>query len=247
MALTPMVLTARLIKKMHKNCKVVFIGPCSAKKLEASRRTIRSDVDFVLTFEELMGMFAAKNIDPETVEVDPNVLRDNPLGLATAAGRGFAVSNGVASAVADVIREIDPDREVKIMSAQGLRDCKKMLTLAKAGKYDGYLWKGWAAPADVSPAPGRLPRPPSRRRWSPSTPRRRKAKSRLTTLIRLLLTVWTNWYNKNRWEFSQRFFHVVTDSEALLSRFQRRRWRRSPQKSQSSSPPRHRRYPKCCG
>ena len=53
--------------------------------------------------------------------------------------------------------------------------------------------------------------------------------------------------NKNRWEKSQRFFHVVTDSEALLSRFQRRRWRRAPQKSQSSSPPRHRHYPKCCG
>ncbi len=159
MALTPMVLTARLIKKMHKNCKVVFIGPCSAKKLEASRRTIRSDVDFVLTFEELMGMFAAKNIDPETVEVDPNVLRDNPLGLATAAGRGFAVSNGVASAVADVIREIDPDREVKIMSAQGLRDCKKMLTLAKAGKYDGYLLEGMGCPGGCVAGAGTIAAP----------------------------------------------------------------------------------------
>ena len=62
MALTPMVLTARLMKKEHKNCKVAFIGPCSAKKLEASRRSIRSDVDFVLTFEELMGMFEAKDV-----------------------------------------------------------------------------------------------------------------------------------------------------------------------------------------
>ena len=33
-----------------------FIGPCAAKKLEASRRTVRSDVDFVLTFEELGPM-----------------------------------------------------------------------------------------------------------------------------------------------------------------------------------------------
>ena len=58
MALTPMVLTARLIKQKDKDCKIAFIGPCSAKKLEASRRTIRSNVDFVLTFEEVMGMFA---------------------------------------------------------------------------------------------------------------------------------------------------------------------------------------------
>ncbi len=54
MALTPMVLTARLIKKDHPGRpRIVFIGPCTAKKLEASRRTIRSDVDFVLTFEEM--------------------------------------------------------------------------------------------------------------------------------------------------------------------------------------------------
>ena len=52
MAMTPMVLTARLLKKEHKNCKVVFIGPCAAKKLEASRRTIRSDVDYVITGDE---------------------------------------------------------------------------------------------------------------------------------------------------------------------------------------------------
>ena len=57
MSLTPMVLTARMIKKQHPECKVVFIGPCAAKKLEASRHSVRSDVDFVLTFEETMGLF----------------------------------------------------------------------------------------------------------------------------------------------------------------------------------------------
>ena len=45
--LTPMVATARTIKKEHPNAKVVFIGPCAAKKLEAMRRSVRSDVDFV--------------------------------------------------------------------------------------------------------------------------------------------------------------------------------------------------------
>ena len=65
MALTPMTLTARLIKKQNKNAKVVFIGPCAAKKLEAMRRTVKSEVDFVLTFEEMTGIFAAKNIKVE--------------------------------------------------------------------------------------------------------------------------------------------------------------------------------------
>ncbi len=94
MTLTPMVFTARLMKKKYPGCKVVFVGPCAAKKLEAIREDIRSDVDFVLTFEELQGMFEAKEVDFETIEE----LED--LNEGTAAGRGFAVSGGVAKAVA---------------------------------------------------------------------------------------------------------------------------------------------------
>lgn len=48
-ALTPMVATARTIKQRHPEAKIVFVGPCAAKKLEASRRSVRSDVDFVIT------------------------------------------------------------------------------------------------------------------------------------------------------------------------------------------------------
>ena len=150
MALTPMVLTARLMKKEHKNCRVAFIGPCAAKKLEASRRTIRSDVDFVLTFEELMGMFQAKGIN--LAEVEPG----EPFTDSTAAGRGFAVGGGVAQAVADCIKQIDPDREVKVQSAQGLHDCKRMLMLAKAGKYDGYLLEGMGCPGGCVAGAGTL-------------------------------------------------------------------------------------------
>ena len=150
MALTPMVLTARLMKKEHKNCKVAFIGPCSAKKLEASRRSIRSDVDFVLTFEELMGMFEAKDVHFEDVEAGA------PLEEATAAGRGFAVSGGVAQAVADAVKKIDPTREVKIQSAQGLHECRKMLTLARAGKFNGYLLEGMGCPGGCVAGAGTL-------------------------------------------------------------------------------------------
>ena len=153
MAMTPMVLTARLIKKEHKNCKVVFIGPCAAKKLEASRRTIRSDVDFVLTFEEVMGMFEAKAIQFAEVAEGPELVE------ATADGRGFAVSGGVASAVVNAIHKMDPDREVKVMSAQGLADCKKMMMMAKAGKYNGYLLEGMACPGGCIAGAGTLADP----------------------------------------------------------------------------------------
>lgn len=73
-ALTPMVATARVIKKEHPDASVVFIGPCVAKKLEASRRSVRSDVDFVITFEELTGMFEAKGIDITKVEEETPIM-----------------------------------------------------------------------------------------------------------------------------------------------------------------------------
>ena len=150
MTLTPMVFTARLVKKELPGCKVVFVGPCAAKKLEAIRADIRSDVDFVLTFEELQGMFEAKGVDFAAVP------EENALNEGTAAGRGFAVSGGVAEAVREAISHIDPDREVKTACAQGLKDCRKMLTLAKAGKYDGYLLEGMACPGGCVAGAGTL-------------------------------------------------------------------------------------------
>ena len=140
MTLTPMVFTARLMKKQFPGCKVVFVGPCAAKKLEAIRENIRSDVDFVLTFEELQGMFEAKEVDFATIEAG------EPMNEGTAAGRGFAVSGGVAGAVEKLIHETNPDLEVKTARAEGLRECRKLMTMAKAGKYNGYLLEGMACP-----------------------------------------------------------------------------------------------------
>ena len=150
MTLTPMVFTARLMKKKYPGCKVVFVGPCAAKKLEAIRADIRSDVDFVLTFEELQGMFEAKEIDFETIE--PCEI----LNEGTAAGRGFAVSGGVAQAVTDLIHQTNPEVEVKTARAEGLRECRKLMTLAKVGKYNGYLLEGMAFPGGCVAGAGTL-------------------------------------------------------------------------------------------
>ena len=142
MALTPMVITARMVKKDHPNARICFIGPCAAKKLEANRRSVRSDVDFVLTFEELQGMFDAKEVDFTKIEADPADNMDEGTGM----GRGFAVGGGVAAAVVEAIRHIDPDREVLIEYGDGLRECRKMLQMARAGKRNGYLLEGMACP-----------------------------------------------------------------------------------------------------
>ena len=68
-----------------------------------------------------MGLFEAKSVDFAS-------LLDNPADAfnnASADARGFAASGGVAQAVVNAIKKMDPDREVKVMSAQGLADCKR--------------------------------------------------------------------------------------------------------------------------
>ncbi len=151
-ALTPMVLTARMIKKKYPESKVVFVGPCDAKKLEASRRSVRSDVDFVLTFEEVLGMFEAKGVDMRDITPE----EEEPLSACGADARNFAVAGGVAQAVVNAIHRIDPTREVKIARADGLEECKKLLMMAKAGKYDGYLLEGMACPGGCVAGAGTL-------------------------------------------------------------------------------------------
>ena len=138
--LTPMVATARVIKKEHPNASVVFIGPCASKKLEASRRSVRSDVDFVITFEELTGMFEAKGLLLEEIKAM------DEMNDATGAGRGYGVAGGVASAIERCIKEYYPETEVHIEHAEGLADCRKALTLAKAGRMNGCLIEGMACP-----------------------------------------------------------------------------------------------------
>ena len=142
MALTPMVITARMVKKQNPEAKICFIGPCAAKKLEANRKAVRSDVDYVLTFEELQGMFDAREVDPSAVEPDP----EGDFTAGSAAGRGFAVGGGVAAAVAQLIGEREPGKTIPIEYGDGLRECRKMLTLARAGKYNGYLLEGMGCP-----------------------------------------------------------------------------------------------------
>jgi iron only hydrogenase large subunit-like protein len=107
-------------------------------------------VDFVLTFEELQGMFEAKEVNFETIAPS------EAMNEGTAAGRGFAVSGGVAQAVTDLIHQTNPDLEIKTARAEGLRECRKLMTLAKVGKYNGYLLEGMACPGGCVAGAGTL-------------------------------------------------------------------------------------------
>ena len=102
---------------------------------------MRSEVDFVLTFEEMAGIFDAKHVDIENIAED-----ESGVNAASRDGRNFAVAGGVAKSVVDVIAHMYPDKEIRVANAEGLKECKKLLQLAKAGKYNGYLLEGMACP-----------------------------------------------------------------------------------------------------
>lgn len=158
MAMTPMVLTARYVKNLFPDSKVCFIGPCTAKKLEASRKSVKSYVDFVMTFEELSGMMAAKNIIVSELEDG-----ESPF-MTSAEGWGFATAGGVAKSVVDFVHKFDPERVIPIVNAEGLANCKKMVLMAKAGKYNGYLLEGMACPGGCIAGAGTIAAPATARK-----------------------------------------------------------------------------------
>lgn len=147
---TPMVETAKVVRKRSKDGKIVFIGPCVAKKIEAMREEVRDYVDFVITYEELAAIFVAAGIDVVEMEEDDDVVD------ASVAGRNFAYATGVAEAVKQSAELLDDSEEINTYSANGISECRKMLALAKAGRLDGYLLEGMGCPGGCVGGAGTL-------------------------------------------------------------------------------------------
>lgn len=145
---SPMVYTAQYIKDKVPDAKITFVGPCVSKKIEAMRPDIKGLVDYVITFEECMGMMHAKGIEPSEMEVKSDIQYSSSLG------RNYAVAAGVAGAVKATAEKLDPERDIKIVHASSLEECAKMMKIAKAGKYDGYLLEGMACPGGCCNGPG---------------------------------------------------------------------------------------------
>ncbi|WP_040197329.1 4Fe-4S dicluster domain-containing protein [Candidatus Soleaferrea massiliensis] len=134
---SPMVAIAQLIKKTDKNAKVVFIGPCIAKKAEVKLDKAKDYVDYVLTFEELQAMFDGYDVDVEN-------LPEDVLNNASYYGRIFARSGGVAEAVEHVIGRDGLDFHLKAERCDGLDECKVALLKASRGKLDANFIEGMA-------------------------------------------------------------------------------------------------------
>ncbi len=137
-SLSPMAAISKYLKEKEPNCKVIFIGPCTAKKREIKDPTVAPYVDTVLTFEELQALFDSKDI--ELSELEEGVL-DN----ASYYGRIFARCGGLAEAVAEAYKEkgVD-DFELKAISCNGIEECRLALLKLSAGKIDANFIEGMA-------------------------------------------------------------------------------------------------------
>lgn len=132
---SPMIATGRLIKKKFEDAKVVFIGPCTAKKSEAVREGVKDAIDYVLTFEELVALFDAFNINPWECE-------DEIVDDASIFGRGFGANGGLTASIESYIRENNVEVEFKPVKVSGGKEIKKTMTMAKIGKLNGNFIEG---------------------------------------------------------------------------------------------------------
>ncbi len=132
---SPMIATGRLIKKNDKDAIVVFVGPCTAKKTEISRKSINDAIDYVLTFEEIAAILDAYEIDPKQCE-------DVEVNDASAFGRGFAQGGGLSAAVEDYIKSKNIEVEFNPVKISGFSNLRKFMLLAKNGKLPGNFFEG---------------------------------------------------------------------------------------------------------
>lgn len=117
---------AKYIKDTTPEAKVIFIGPCTAKKMEFQKESVRPYIDCVITFEELQALFDSRDIDI-------TALSEDVLDNASYFGRIFARSGGLTDAVRQALKEQGlTDFEFKPVACDGIEECR--VALLKASK-----------------------------------------------------------------------------------------------------------------
>ncbi len=117
---SPMIAHGRYIKNRYDNPYVVFVGPCLAKKAEASE--VEGAIDSVMTFKELDNWLKEENV----------VLKDlkpTPFNMyGTNRGKSFPVSLNLS--------EKSYKSNYRYLRVDGIEECKSVLDELAAGKIE---------------------------------------------------------------------------------------------------------------
>ena len=137
--LSPAAEIGRYIKETTPGAKVVFIGPCTAKKMEFKEGEPASQyIDCTLTFEELQALFDSRNIDLTTLE-------EGVLDNASYYGRIFARSGGLSDAVVEALKEQNnEDFKLNAIACDGIEACKAALLRASKNVLPNNFIEGMA-------------------------------------------------------------------------------------------------------
>lgn len=134
---SPMIAISRLIKSMDPQGKVVFIGPCTAKKEERRKKDLEGATDYVLTFEELAAMLDSRDIALDQLE-------ESPLDNASFYGRIFARSGGLTNALGKLLEEEPGEHPFNPISCDGIKECDTALKKLKFKRLDHNFLEGMA-------------------------------------------------------------------------------------------------------
>lgn len=138
---SPMAYTAAEMREKYPDARLVFIGPCVAKRKEA--RDL-GNIDYVLSFEELDAMLIGLEIQPENME-------ELPLENYTRVSRGFAQSGGVLEAVL-------AEKKIEKFSAEKIDGIDKksirLLKMMEKGKADAQFYEVMACEGGCISGPG---------------------------------------------------------------------------------------------
>ena len=135
--LSPMAMISKYVKEIEPGSKVVFIGPCTAKKAEAQKDSVRPYVDVALTFEELQALFDSRDIDI-------TLLEEEQTADASYYGRVFARSGGVAEAIGEGLIESGSDFILKSCVCNGIEECRNALLRKSKDALDANFIEGMA-------------------------------------------------------------------------------------------------------
>lgn len=136
--LSPMATISKKLKELDPDCKVIFIGPCTAKKMEIKLDTVKPYVDSAITFAELQALIDSRDIDMTELE-------ESPLDNASYYGRIFARCGGLADAVAEALLEQGiTDFKLEGISCDGIEECRMALLKASKGVLKANFIEGMA-------------------------------------------------------------------------------------------------------
>jgi iron only hydrogenase large subunit-like protein len=137
-SVSPMIAAGRILKKLNPDAKVVFIGPCIAKKAEAKEKDLLGDIDYVLTFEELKIIFEALEIEPAELP------ETETIEYASRGGRLYGRTAGVSTAVSEAVERMFPNKSEKVRTTQahGVVNCKELLSKLQKGEVDANFIEG---------------------------------------------------------------------------------------------------------